>query len=77
MVHVRELRDRSLEFEGERPSGASLSPPLLGLKGPSEEDPGMSPDFFIEGDLLRLAPFTVKVIVQRPAGRTETYEGVA
>lgn len=77
MVRARGLKDGSPEFEGERSSGASSSSPLLGLKGPSEEDPRVSPDLSTKGDLVGLAPLIAEVIAQRKAGRTKAHKGAA
>lgn len=60
MVCARGLRDKSLESKDERPSGVSSSSSLLSLEGPFEEDLGVSPDLFVEGDLAELAPLSLR-----------------
>lgn len=72
MTRARGLRGESLESKGDRPSGASSSSSLLGLKGPFEEDLGMSPDMLAGSELARLALLTTEAVTQRQAGGTRT-----
>lgn len=77
MMHACRLKDGSPELEGERLLGASSSSPLLGLKGPLEEDLGVSHDLFAEGDLAELTLLIAIIIVQRQASGIEAHEGAA
>lgn len=62
MVCTHGLRDKSLGSEGERLSGASSSPFLLGLEGPLEEDPSMCLDLSTEDNLIRFGQLITEVI---------------